>query len=359
MDNMTNIQIGNKLVGTSQPVYVIAEAGVNHNGDFELARKLIDAAHEAGADAVKFQTFTPEEMVTDKADQAQYQTENTGIEESQAAMLNKLTLKPQDYVDLKAHADSLGIEFLSTPFSIPDADFLHSLDLAAYKVSSGDLNNIPFLEHLAEFEKPILLSTGMGTLDEIRESLEALQRKNADVVLLQCTSEYPTPSNHANLRVIETLQNTFDVPIGFSDHTESIETCVYTASLGAVLVEKHFTLDRTLPGPDQKTSLEPQELAAMIKKIHSTKRGALNVPEDMLGSGEKVPTADELITKKLVRKGIAARRDIQKGETLTESNILIARPEGPIPPKEWQVVLGKHAKQNIPAGTSLSPEMIT
>ena len=337
---------------------MIAEAGVNHNGDIELAKKLVDAAKEARADAVKFQTFTVDEMVTKNAAQAAYQSENTGVSESQALMLGRLALSQEKFRSLKQYADRVGIEFLSTPFSVLDADFLHSLDLAAYKVSSGDLTNLPFLRHLAAFGKPILLSTGMATLEEIRESFDTLTREGAEVVLLQCTSEYPTPLFHVNLRVIETLRKEFGVPVGFSDHTEGIDASVYAASLGATVIEKHFTLDRTLPGPDHATSLEPNELIEMIKKIRGAALGSVSIPEETLGSAEKAPTAEELRTAKLVRKGIAARSDIAKGDVLSDKNIFIARPEGLIPPKKWDNVLGKRAKEVIPRGTSLAWGMI-
>ena len=350
------MKIGQVEIGASR-VYVIAEAGVNHNGNVDLAKKLIDAAKAAGADAVKFQTFTVDEIVTEHAGQAEYQKENTGKAESQASMLKKLALSHEDFKELKQYAGEQKIEFLSTPFSIPDADFLQSIRVAAFKVSSGDLTNIPFLKHLASFKKPILISTGMATLAKVEDAVNALGV--SDIIVLQCTSEYPAPRSHANLRVIETFKKEFGVPIGYSDHTEGMDAAVYAASLGAALIEKHFTLDRTLPGPDHKASLEPQELKAMIEKIRGTKIGSISVPEEVLGSAEKKPSAEESVTAKLVRKGVAARSDIKKGETLTDANIFIARPEGPVPPKEWDSVLGKKAVRDIARGTSLSWDMIS
>ena len=351
------MKVGNVKIGTDH-VYVIAEAGVNHNGDIELAKKLIDAAKNASADAIKFQTFTTDEIVTDKATQAAYQSENTGIVESQASMLRRLELSHEAFAALKKYAAERNIEFLSTPFSFIDADFLHSIDLSAYKVSSGDLTNHPFLKHLAQFKKPVLISTGMSTLEETQDAYATLKNADAEVIVMQCTSEYPTPQDHANLRVIETFKKTFDTPIGYSDHTTEIDTCVYAASLGASVVEKHFTLDRNLPGPDQKASLEPHELTQMILEIREGKMAARDVPEHILGSGEKEPTKDEVVTAKLVRKGIAARIDIGSGETLSESNVFIARPEGLIPPKDWARVLGRRAKRDIPKGTPLAWDMI-
>ena len=352
------ISIGKTPIGGGS-VYVIAEAGVNHNGDIEIAKKLIDAARGAGADAVKFQTFTPEEMVTEHAAQAEYQAENTGIVESQASMLQKLTLPRESYAELKTYTENAGIEFLSTPFSIPDADFLASLNVSAYKVSSGDLTNLPFLTHLARSGKPVIISTGMATLPEVQEAFETLKKSGAvGIVILQCTSEYPTPLSHANLRVLKTLQDAFDVPIGYSDHTEGRDASIYAVSLGATVIEKHFTLDRNMEGPDHKASLEPTGLREMIAKIRETKIGSLTVPEEILGSADKKPTLEEQVTAKLVRKGIAARANIRKGEELNEKNIFIARPEGPVAPREWDAVLGKHAAADIPAGESLSPQMI-
>lgn len=349
------MRIGSKEIGSGK-VYIIAEAGVNHNGDVALARKLIDAAHKSGADAIKFQTFTVDEIVTENAAQAAYQKENTGVPESQAEMLRKLALSYDDFGSLKKYADTVGIEFLSTGFSIADVDFLHSLDLPAYKVSSGDLTNTPLLKHLARFERPLLLSTGMATLEEIREAIQMISE--SEIILMQCTSEYPCPLSHTNLRAIETLRNECRVPVGFSDHTEGIDASVYAASLSAVVIEKHFTLDRSLPGPDHKASLVPRELNELAQKIRATKPNSLSIPEAVLGSGKKEPTAEELVTKKLVSKGIAARRDIEKGELLSEENIFIARPEGLILPREWPNVLGKHAKTSIRRGTSLSWDMI-
>ncbi len=358
-NGVKTVAIGNKKIGAGNPAYVIAEAGVNHNGDPKLAKRLIDVAKKAGADAVKFQTFTTDEIVTTHAEQAAYQAHNTGIEESQASMLKKLELGHDTFAELKKYADEMGIEFLSTPFSAADADFLDTIGVPAFKVSSGDLTNIPFLEHLAKKNKPIIISTGMATLSEIRESFDALTKAGArDVIILQCASEYPAPLNHINLRVMDTLRKEFDVPVGFSDHTEGTVAGVYAASLGASIIEKHFTLDRSLPGPDHAASLQPEELADMIRVIRTTMLDSLDIPEDVLGSAQKKPTASELVTAKLVRKGVAARVAIKSGEKLTGENAFVARPEGPIAPKEWSKVLGKKASLDIPAGALLSWDMI-
>src|SRR3989344_7986590 len=357
---MNDVPVGKRLVGNSQPVYIVAEAGVNHNGDIGLAKKLADAARDAGADAEKFQTFTPDEIVTEDADKAAYQKVVTGVDESQLEMLKKLALSYDDFRALKSHAETTGIEFLATPFSIPDADFLDSLHIAAFKVSSGDLTNLPFLAPLARLKKPVILSSGMATLEEVREAVDKLKRNGAvDIIILQCTSEYPALLSHANLRVMETFKSEFGLLVGFSDHTEGIEVAIAAASLGAVLIEKHFTLDKTLPGPDHRASLLPEELKEMVAQIRNihTQKG-FRIPEELLGTPRKIPTPEEKITAKLVRKGIAARRTIFSGETLTEKNIFIARPEGPIAPKEWGDVLGKKAVREIQAGISLSWDML-
>jgi len=347
---MKAVRIGTREIGEGHPVYVIAEAGVNHNGDGELARKMIDAAQESGADAIKFQTFTVEEVVTDSATQALYQIANSGKEESQAAMLKRLALSYEDFRGLKTYAEARGIEFLSTPFSFQDADFLNSIGTAAFKISSGDLTNLPLLAHVAYYKKPILLSTGMATLVEIREAVQELRKAGSEnIILLQCTSEYPTPLPHVNLRVLEALRSEFDLPIGFSDHTEEGLASIAAAALGACVIEKHFTLDRTLPGPDHRVSLEPSALKSLIADIRAV--------EQSLGSREKKPSPPELATAKLVRKGVAARKPIEQGEILTTDNIYIVRPEGEVPPKEWTTVLGKRTTRAIPAGTSLRHEM--
>lgn len=352
---MNTVVIGAKRVGDGEPVFVIAEAGVNHNGDSELAKKLIDAAKDAGADAIKFQTFTPDELAVADVAQAAYQEKNTGTKESQLAMLQGLALTHAEFATLKEYATERGVMFLSTPFSLHDADFLESLHVDAYKIASGDITNTPFLQHVAKKGKPIILSTGMATLEEVRESFEELKKNGAsDIIILQCTSEYPTPPSHSNLRVIDTLQKTFDTSIGFSDHTEGPMASVYAVSLGATLIEKHFTLDRTLPGPDHAASLETGELAEMISRIRQTPKGSLQVPEEMLGSGEKIPTNDELETSKLVRKSIVSIAPISKGEQFSTTNISTKRPGTGLAPREFQRVLQMRAARDIPIGHVLT-----
>lgn len=345
------VLLGEKIIGEGQPVFVIAEAGVNHNGDMALARKLIDVAADAGADAVKFQTFTPEELVSDDALQAEYQVTNTGKEESQINMLRDLVLPHKEHSALKKYAEEKRLVFLSTPFSMPDADFLETLDIAAYKIPSGELNNLPFLAHIAKKGKPVILSTGMGTLEEVREALDVLKKNGAtDIAIFHCTSEYPTPPADINLRAMQTLAGEFGLPTGLSDHSEGICVAIAAAALGAQLIEKHFTLDRSLPGPDHKASLEPSELKEMIRCIR--------VIEQALGSPEKKPSKGELDTAKVSRKSVVARRDIPANTRIAAEDIYIVRPGTGIPPKHFDEIVGKTAKQTISRGTPLQWEML-
>lgn len=351
MSKTKTMQIGTRAVGVGQPVFIIAEAGVNHNGDMMLAKKLIDAAADAGADAVKFQTFTPEELVSEIAPQATYQVENTGKEESQIAMLRGLVLPHKEHLVLKKYTEEKGLVFLSTPFSILDADFLETLGIVAYKIPSGELTNLPFLAHVAKKGKPIILSTGMGTLEEVREAVDVLKKSGAsDIALFHCTSEYPAPPADINLRAMQTLSSEFGLPTGLSDHSEGICVAVAATALGACLVEKHFTLDRTLPGPDHKASLEPRELKEMIRCIR--------VVEQALGSSEKKPTKGELDTARVARKSIVAHRDITASTLITPEDIYIVRPGTGIPPKHFDKVVGKTAKQTITRGTPLQWDML-
>lgn len=351
MKKNQTIKIGVRAVGDGQPIFIIAEAGVNHNGDMTLARKLIDAAADAGADAVKFQTFTPEELVSEMAPQAAYQVTNTGKEESQISMLRGLVLPHREHGALKKYAEEKGLVFLSTPFSIPDADFLEKLDIVAYKIPSGELTNLPFLAHIAKKGKPVILSTGMGTLEEVHEAVDVLKKNGAsEIALFHCTSEYPAPPADINLRAMQTLANEFGLPTGLSDHSEGICVAIAAAALGAQLIEKHFTLDRSLPGPDHKASLEPAELKEMIRCIR--------VVEQALGSPLKKPTKGEIDTARVARKSVVARRDIAAGTRVTGEDIYIVRPGTGIQPKHFYEIVGKTTKQVIPRGTPLQWNML-
>jgi len=352
------IKIGNKKIDKGNPCFIIAEAGVNHNGDMGLAKKLIDAAKESGVDAVKFQTFKSEEIVTPQAEQAKYQTENMGKKESQYDMLKKLELSYQDFRDLKKYCDEKGTIFLSTPHSCEeDVDLVAEL-CPAIKVASGDMNNLPFLKYIARKNLPIILGTGMGTLEEVKEAVEAVCPINKELILLHCTTNYPTPLNEVNLRTIGTMMKEFDLPIGYSDHTEGIMVSLAAVALGACVIEKHFTIDKNMPGPDHKASLEPKELKEMVEGIRnvekrlSAKEDSNEILKDLnigeaLGDGVKKPNPSELEVAKVARKSIIARKSIKKGEKIARDMLAIKRPGTGIKPKFLDEILGKTAKADI------------
>jgi N-acetylneuraminate synthase len=344
---MTSLEIGSRLVGPGHSCFVIAEAGVNHNGDISLAKQLIDAAADVGADAIKFQTFKAERLACPKADKAEYQIRETGAGESQVEMLRKLELSPEAHLNLLAHARSRSIEFLSTPFDEQSADFLEQLGVVLFKVSSGDLTNHPFLFHLATKGRPLILSTGMATLSEVETAIASLPQ--VPLALLQCVSNYPANPADSNLRAMRTMEKRFDVPVGYSDHTLGNEVSLAAVSLGACIIEKHLTLDRTLPGPDHRASASPDEFAALVRGIR--------IVETALGDGVKVPAPDEKPIAKLARKSLAAACDIAAGTILSTSVIAALRPGTGLPPSLRDRVVGKKARESIPAGTLLSMEM--
>lgn len=345
--------------------YIIAEAGVNHNGSLEMARRLVEVAAEAGADAVKFQTFRAEKLVSRSAPKAEYQTRTTGSEESQFEMIRKLELDEAAHADLIEHSRRCGIQFLSTPFDLESVDLLAGrFDLPLLKIPSGDITNAPLLLKAACTGKPVILSTGMSTLGEVEEALgvlafgygggkdpsqaafraayaspglrEALAGK---VTLLHCTTEYPAPLAEVNLKVMETLKGAFGLPVGYSDHTAGIAIPVAAVALGASVIEKHFTLDRTLPGPDHKASLEPGELREMV--------AALRAVELALGSARKHPTPSELKNMAVARKSLVASRSLAAGETFSCGNLGVKRPGGGISPMQYFDLLGRRAAGDL------------
>ncbi len=333
------IKIGEKVIGSQDPCFIISEAGVNHNGDIALAKKLIDAAVEAGADAVKFQTFKAEKIVTPTAEKAEYQKTATGTAESQYEMIKKLELSDDDFWELSEYANKSGIIFLSTPFDEESVDLLDHIRVPAFKIPSGEITNFPLLKKIARKSKPIILSTGMGTLGEVEETLNYLKKHGAEeIVLLHCTTSYPAPVKSVNLRAMETLRCAFQVPVGYSDHTEGITIPIAAAAMGACVIEKHFTLDRTLPGPDHKASLEPQELAAMVKAVRDV--------ELARGTGIKGPTEEEEAIKTVARRSIIAKRDIRAGDVLTENDLGVKRPGTGIEPRYFDSVV--RAKARVP-----------
>jgi N,N'-diacetyllegionaminate synthase len=324
------------------PVFIIAEAGVNHNGDAARARALIDAAAQAGADAVKFQTFRPDLLVTRNAQKAEYQKVQTGAGQSQHDMLAALSLDHDVFRELAQYCVTRNIMFLSTPFDAESADFLASLGVPLIKVSSGDLTNLPLLRHIGALKLPVILSTGMATLGEIEASVDALEQAGArrqDITLLHCNTDYPTPWHDVNLRVIDTLRRAFDLPVGYSDHTIGIEIACAAVALGATVIEKHFTLDRNLPGPDHKASLEPDELTALVQSIRHI--------ELAMGSSRKAPTASELPNRTVARRSLVAARPIKAGEVFGPNNLAAKRAERGLSPMLWDHVVGRVARRDF------------
>ncbi len=320
-------------------VYIIAEAGVNHNGSFALACKLAEAAKKAGADCIKFQTFKSENLVSRSAKKAEYQKKTTG-DSSQQDMLKKLELSFDEFLDLKKYCEDAGICFLSTPFDFDSIDFLNTIDMPFWKIPSGEVTNLPYLLALAKTGKPVVMSTGMCTLQEIREAIDVLQANGTkEIKLLHCNTEYPTPFEDVNLKAMETMRDEFRMEVGYSDHTKGIEVPIAAVSLGATIIEKHFTLDRNMEGPDHKASLEPQELAEMVCCIRNI--------EKALGTGDKTPTPSETKNITVARKSIVAKTKIKAGDTLTEDNITVKRPGTGISPMKWFEVLGTKAVKDF------------
>ena len=318
------------------PVIVIAEAGVNHNGDLDLAKRLIEIAAAAGADYVKFQTFNAERIVTQDASKAEYQNRTTDSLESQFNMLKKLELTPEMHIDLIDHCAKKSIKFLSTGFDIESVEMLVNLGQRLIKIPSGEITNYPYLRYVGSLQLPIILSTGMSTLKEIGEALDVLESSGSArsrITILHCTTEYPAPISEVNLRAIETIRSTFGVPVGYSDHTEGIDVSIGAVALGATVIEKHFTTSRSLPGPDHRASLEPDELAALIS--------ALRKMEVALGDGVKAPTASELGNIQVARRSIVARTSIRSGDFFSETNLTTKRPGSGISPMQWNKMVGK------------------
>ncbi|MGI6732423.1 MAG: N-acetylneuraminate synthase [Anaerovoracaceae bacterium] len=321
-------------------VFVIAEAGVNHNGSLELAKKLVDAAKDAGADCVKFQTFISKNIVSKNAVKAEYQKQQTEPEESQHDMLKKLELSFNEFVKLNDYCKSKDIEFMSTAFDFDSIDFLDSLEMGTWKIPSGDITNLPYLIKIAKLNKPVILSTGMSTMEDIRSAIKALKENGvAELTVLHCTTEYPTPFEDVNLNAMNTIKEEFGVKVGYSDHTKGIEVPIAAVALGATVIEKHFTLDRNMEGPDHKASLEPNELKAMVDSIRHI--------ELALGNGMKQPAESEKKNMAVARKSIIASKDIKAGEIFTEENLAVKRPGHGISPMRWFDVIGKSAPRDF------------
>ena len=327
---------------------IIAEAGVNHNGDINTAKKLIDAAADAGADYVKFQTFKASRLVSKSAQKADYQNTNTGnSKESQLEMLQKLELSEADHYLLLNYCKQKNINFFSTAFDLESLDFLKKLGLKLFKVPSGEITNLPYLEKLASIAGEIIISTGMSTMDEIGEAIAALKEKsNAKITVLHCNTEYPTPFNDVNLLAMDSIKRKFDVAVGYSDHTLGIEVPIAAVTLGATVIEKHFTLDKTLPGPDHAASLEPTELKAMVASIRHI--------ENALGSTVKEPSKSEAKNIVIARKSIHLKTDKNKGDIIMEDDMEMLRPGDGISPMQFRVLIGKTIIHDLPCGHKLS-----
>ena len=321
--------------------FIIAEAGVNHNGSLEIAFRLIDVAVAAGADAVKFQTFKAEKFITMSAHKAEYQKETTGADESQLEMVKKLELDETAHIRLHQYCQHKGIQFLSTPFDLESIDLLSRLELEIFKIPSGEITNLPYLRKLGALKKRLIMSTGMADLGEIEDALDVLTESGTpleNITILHCNTEYPTPFEDVNLRAMLTIGHAFGVAVGYSDHTSGIEVAVAAVALGAAVLEKHFTLDRNLPGPDHNASLEPDELKAMVQAIRNI--------EKALGDGIKRPSPSEVKNKPIARKSLVASQPIKTGELFSAENIAAKRPGAGISPMRWNEVLGQVAQKD-------------
>ena len=323
-------------------VFIIAEAGINHNGSIELAKKLIDVAAESGADAVKFQTFVTDNLVNKSAQKADYQKQNTSKDESQYEMLKRLELDKKAHEAIISYCKQKKIMFLSTPFDHESIGLLNGFEMPIFKIPSGEITNLPYLRHIGRLAKEVILSTGMANLNEVQDALEVLIKAGTSkekITVLHATTEYPCPVSEVNLRAMQTIKATFDVKVGYSDHTQGIEVPIAAVAMGACVIEKHFTLDRAMEGPDHKASLEPDELKAMVQAIRHT--------EQALGDGVKRPSNCEAKNLKAARKSIVASRDIKMGEIFSTNNLTVKRPGDGISPMQWDMVIGENAPHDF------------
>jgi len=344
------VEIAGRRVGQDCPCLIIAEAGVNHNGSLELALQLVDAAAEAGADVVKFQTFHAEENISPTAPKAEYQVQTTGDLESQLDMCKKLELSAAAFHTIAQRCHERRVTFLSTPFDNGSVELLENLGVPAYKIASGEITNFPLLAFVAGRGKPLIMSTGMSDIEEVAAAIEVLQRAgNRELILLHCVSNYPAEASSVNLRAMKTLTDRFGVPVGFSDHTEGIAVPLAAVALGASVLEKHLTLDRSLPGPDHRASLEPAQLGEMVRGIRSV--------EAALGNGEKYAVPEELDTAAVARRSLVAARDLIAGTLLTEELIAIRRPGTGLPPAMLARLVGRRLVMDVPANALLSEAM--
>jgi len=344
------IRIGDRLIGEGEPTFIIAEIGVNHNGNVRMAKKLVDAAKEVGADAVKFQAFKAERIVTKYAEKAVYQKETTDPQKSQYNMLKKLELSDAEMKELHSYAGKRNITFLSSAFDKESVDLLDRLDVPAFKVASGEITDLPLLRYMAKKKRPIILSSGLSTLEEIREALDIFSAEGiTNIVLLHCITSYPAKAEEANLRMMDVLKK-FGFPVGFSDHTLGVVVPLAAVAMGAVLIEKHFTLDKKLPGPDHRASLEPKEFEKMVEGIRIVERA--------LGSGVRRLTAEEENIKNVARRSIVAKVLIRKGAVIREDMLDFKRPGTGLEPKYVHKIIGKKANKDIEADELITLEKL-
>ena len=348
MDGLVKaIDIDGRKIGTGYPCFIIAEVGVNHNGDMKLARDLIDAAAEAGADAVKFQTFKAEEVSSFSAPKADYQRQTTDPAESQLDMLRRLELTPEAHHELQSYCRKRGVLFLSTPFDEDSADLLDELEVPLFKIGSGEVTNKPFLKYIARKGKPVILSTGMSYLSEIDQAVRVIRSSGCDrLVLLHCVSNYPADPADVNLRAMQTLALAFGVVVGYSDHTPGVESALGAVALGAAVIEKHLTIDKDLPGPDHKASMEPREMITLVHGVRTL--------ESALGDGIKKATPSEEAIRRVARRSLVLKNDIKAGEVIEASMLTAIRPAGGIDPYLMEFVVGHRAKRSIKAGQMLT-----
>jgi N-acetylneuraminate synthase len=345
------IAIAGREIGPGHPCFIIAEAGVNHNGSLDLAKQLVDAAQKAKADAVKFQTWITEKLLTADAPMAAYQKKNVGQESSQFEMAKQLELSYDDFREIKAYSDHKGILFFSTPDEEDSADFLDELGVPLFKIGSGEVTNLPFLRHVAKKGKPLILSTGMSTLGEVEEAVTAIEEiGNQKLILLHCVSNYPADPEDCNLQAIDTLRAAFQYPVGFSDHTLGTQISIAAVARGACVLEKHLTLDKRLPGPDHSMSLDVEEFTDMVQ--------ALRCVEASLGTGRKSPVQAEMGTKQVAQKSIVAARDIPGGKTLDAADLTLLRVGYGLPPKYLPLILGRKTREPITANQTISTGML-
>ena len=347
---MQTVEISGRKIGRNNKCFVIAEAGVNFNGDLDMALKLVDVASESGADVVKFQTFNSDRVVTGDAPKAEYAVETTGNQQSHLDMMRSLEFTPDMHEPIIQRCASKGILFLSSPFDEGSADLLDDFGVSAFKIPSGEVTNIPFLCHIAEKKKPMIVSTGMCDLGEVDRAVSAIREHGNDqIILLHCVSNYPADPSNVNLKVMDTMSSAFGVPIGFSDHTIGNEIPLAAVAMGASVIEKHFTLDKSLPGPDHRASLEPKELEMMINGIR--------VIESAMGNGIKIPADSERNTADVARKSLVSSKNLSEGHVLVEEDIDIKRPGTGIPPFDKQVIIGRTLKKDLKRDTLFTREM--